>query len=322
MRRSLRLTLPVLVLAMLLHALHARAEDAPKADLKSEFQTLKKEIEAAEPKEDAPDKVKFEYFEKYKSRFSDFAKKHPQTIEGFQAAFTVASLMRQINDPEMPAYAELAANTAPASGGPTDAVAACWAWVMAARAQSKDIEGAKAALEKIKPLDEKGYAALSAQLDSYSKRIEAEKKAAELLKPGNPPYPIDEKDVNDKAFSLADWKGKVVIVEFWATDCPICMGEMPKMAKLYQSFHEKGLEIVGVNLDEDEAALRGAMKDNNIAWTILFPSKSKSDIAIKWGIMPIPKIYVIDRKGLIRNADVLGDDLAKAVGSLIEEKAN
>jgi peroxiredoxin len=98
------------------------------------------------------------------------------------------------------------------------------------------------------------------------------------------------------------------------------MAEMPKMVKLYQQQHDKGLEIVGVNLDENEKKLRDTIKEQGVTWTMLFPSKTGSDIAIKWGIMPIPKIIVVDRKGTIRHVDVLGEDLAAAVGKLVDEK--
>jgi len=289
-------------------------------DLKSDFQALKSELNDKKPTNTSSDTEKAAYIVLFKTRCGDFAKKYPKTVEGFGAAMNAAQFLTRIGDPEAGSYAELACGSAPAEGVDPKAVAVCWAWLAQARLKGEDFDGMQAAVEHIKPLDPEMYETVVGQVRGYLKRLEAQKLANERLKPGNLPFAIEEKDVDGKPFSLASWKGKVAIVEFWAMHCPICMREMPKMVKLYEKYHDKGLEVVGVNLDDDESKLRDTIKTHSIAWTQLFPFGSHSEIATQWGIMPIPKVVVVDRKGVIRNVDVLGDELAAVVDRLIAEQ--
>ncbi len=87
--------------------------------------------------------------------------------------------------------------------------------------------------------------------------------------------------------------------------------------KLYAKFHDRGLEIAGVNLDPDDEPVKAVLKEKKVTWTTIIAANSKSEIALKWGIMPIPKIFVIDREGLIRHVDLKGDELAAAVEKLV-----
>jgi thiol-disulfide isomerase/thioredoxin len=308
----------LLILSLSYSAGAAQAADTGDS-LSQEFSALQKKLEDEQPDEGAPDKDKIAFVEKLKSGYGDFALKHPKTPQGFNAALTIASLLNRIHDADLAKYAEMAANCAPEKGIDPKSVCACWCWVGQARLEAKDEKSAREAVEKIKAIDADVYDKVSVQFNAYLERLAAVRKAEEQLKPGNKPYPIEETDFNDKKFKLADWQGKVVVVEFWSINCPICMGEMPNMVKLYGKFHDKGLEIVGVNLDPDPVAVGLALKEKQVTWTTLLPSRSQSDIAEKWGIMPIPRIFVIDRKGVIRHLDLKGEELASAVEKLVAE---
>ncbi len=213
--------LAVLLASVALHA--GCAEVAP--DLSKEFADLQQKIQDLQPNDDAPENDKLAFIEKMKSGYGDFAKLHPKTPEGYSAALTLASLLNRMHDKDTAKFAELAGNTAPAKGVDPKSVALCWVWVATARLEEKDDKAARAAVEKIKPLDSEIYDTVSEQVNVYVERITAMRKAEELLKPGNPPFPIEETDLNGAKFSLAAWKGKVVVLEFWSTDCPVCMAE-------------------------------------------------------------------------------------------------
>lgn len=288
-----------------------------KPDLSKEFADLQQKIQDIQPSDEAPDKDKLAFIEKMKTSYGDFAQKHPKTPEGYSAALTLASLLNRMHDKDTAKFAELAGNTAPERGVDPHSVALCWVWVATAKLENLDDKGARAAVEKIKPLDADMYEEIDVQVKDYSERVAIAKKAQEALQPGNAPFPIEEPDLKGAKFSLAALKGKVVVLEFWSTECTICMGEMPNMVSLYAKFHDKGLEIVGVNLDTDEDPVNACLKEKKVTWTTLFPAKSKSDIALKWGILPIPKIFVIDREGVIRHVDLKGEELAGAVEKLI-----
>jgi len=97
--------------------------------------------------------------------------------------------------------------------------------------------------------------------------------------------------------SLSSYKGKVVILNFWATWCPPCRAEMPSMETLYQQFNAQGLEILAVDIGEDALMVRQFVKSNGYNFPILLDSDSK--ISSIYGIEAIPTTYIIDREGKI-----------------------
>lgn len=106
-------------------------------------------------------------------------------------------------------------------------------------------------------------------------------------------------DINGKKTNLSDYKGKVVILDFWATWCPPCKAEIPHFIALYNEYREEGLEIIGVTLDHNaEEVARTFAEQNGINYTVLLGNRSVSDLY--GGIMSIPTTFVIDRDGLIR----------------------
>ena len=118
------------------------------------------------------------------------------------------------------------------------------------------------------------------------------------------------KDLNNKTVNLNQLKGKVVLVNFWASWCPPCVHEMPSMQRLQNRFFAKGFTILGVNMAEDEKTVRHFLKTKvDIQFPILF---DKHGTALKsWGVFAFPTSYVIDKKGKIRYAIFGGVDWEK-----------
>ena len=80
---------------------------------------------------------------------------------------------------------------------------------------------------------------------------------------------------NGKSFTTDDWKGKVVMVDFWATWCGPCLAELPRMKKAYADFHDKGFEIISVSCDENVEALNEFLKKNpDMPWPQLFDASN------------------------------------------------
>ncbi len=105
-------------------------------------------------------------------------------------------------------------------------------------------------------------------------------------------------DLNGKSVSLADFRGKVVVLDFWATWCPPCKKEIPDFIDLQKAYGSKGVQFVGVALDEPYK-VKAFAEQNGINYTILFGNDA---IAAKYGgIDGIPTTFVIDKKGKIVN---------------------
>lgn len=129
-------------------------------------------------------------------------------------------------------------------------------------------------------------------------------------------------DIDGKPFKLSDYRGKVVVVTFWATWCPHCMTMVPAERALVKRLQGKPFVLLGVNGDEDRAAVKEAVKQKEISWRSWWDGdKSGGPIAAKWNIVGWPTIYVLDHKGVIRFKDLRGKELDSAVEKLIEEVA-
>jgi thiol-disulfide isomerase/thioredoxin len=120
--------------------------------------------------------------------------------------------------------------------------------------------------------------------------------------------------------SLASFRGKVVLLDFWATWCPPCMASLPGLLELYREFHAQGFEIVGVSLDESAEDLRRVIASYGIPWPIAFEGKRwDNSLANLWRVYQIPTAYLLDKQGIIRFRDLEADALRKAVSELLSE---
>jgi cytochrome c biogenesis protein CcmG/thiol:disulfide interchange protein DsbE len=108
-------------------------------------------------------------------------------------------------------------------------------------------------------------------------------------------------DLNGKKVKLSDFKGKVVIINFWATWCPPCKAEIPDFIELYKTYQKKGLVILGIALDNKEKVVK-FVKDNGINYPVLMGNQEVSNLY--GGISGIPTSFVVDRKGIIKNVFV------------------
>ena len=125
---------------------------------------------------------------------------------------------------------------------------------------------------------------------------------------------FQETDVDGKPLSVASEKGKVVLIDFWATWCGPCVQELPNVLKAYGQYHAKGFDIIGVSLDQDKAKLASFTKEKQMTWPQYCDGKGwESKLATTYGITSIPATYLLGRDGKIIGKDLRGDALEAAV---------
>ena len=131
---------------------------------------------------------------------------------------------------------------------------------------------------------------------------------------------FEEKDTAGKPLSVANHKGKVVLIDFWATWCGPCVAELPNVLKTYETYHGKGFEIVGISLDRDEQALTTFTKKRTMAWQQFFDGKGwENKLAEKYGIQSIPATFLLDGEGKIVARDLRGEALGAQVAKMLEK---
>lgn len=105
--------------------------------------------------------------------------------------------------------------------------------------------------------------------------------------------------LQDQATTLAQFSGKVIYLDFWASWCAPCRTSFPLLNKLHQKLKGQGLEVVAINLDEDKANAEKFLKDFPVTFTIL--RDSKGEWADKYIVESMPTSFIIDKHGVIQN---------------------
>jgi len=106
------------------------------------------------------------------------------------------------------------------------------------------------------------------------------------------------KDLHGKPFTLSDYKGKVVLLDFWATWCPPCLKEIPGFIELYNTYQSRGLVVIGVSMDESTSDVKRFARRLKINYPILLGA-GRDDLVPAFGELPLPTSFVIARDGRI-----------------------
>jgi len=160
-----------------------------------------------------------------------------------------------------------------------------------------------------------------AELEQQETMEAAAKKIQDSLVVGAKFPDFSETDVDDKPLALTDHKGKVVLIDFWATWCPPCRAEIPNVVATYKKYHAEGFDIIGVSLDQDREKLLGYTSQNEMTWPQFFDGQGwGKKPADKYGIESIPATYLLDGNGVIIAKDVRGEALEPAVAKALTGK--
>lgn len=123
---------------------------------------------------------------------------------------------------------------------------------------------------------------------------------------------------NDKEIALSSLRGKVVLIDFWASWCGPCRKELPNVKRAYEKFKNKGFEIYGVSLDKDRDDWLKAIADEGLTWPQVSDLKFWESEAVRiYGIQSIPYTVLIDKEGKIIATDLRGENLEKKLKEVL-----
>jgi outer membrane lipoprotein-sorting protein/peroxiredoxin len=142
------------------------------------------------------------------------------------------------------------------------------------------------------------------------------------IKPGVDPYPITGTDLDGKAVSLEQYKGKVLLLDFWATWCGACIAEMPNVIASYSKYQDKGFDILSISLDNegDRQKIVSYCEKNNIPWRQIFDGKGwQAENAVRYAVRAIPFTVLIGRDGKVIGVNLRGAALAPAIEAALKK---
>ncbi len=127
-------------------------------------------------------------------------------------------------------------------------------------------------------------------------------------------------DTTDKTHNIKDYKGQVVILNFWATWCVPCRKEMPSLKKAWARLRAEGVQLLGVAIKDDFKDVTEFKKHHNLEFPL--PMDPKGNIASNWAVMAVPTAYVIDTNGRVAMRVIGGSewDSPELINSIIALK--
>ena len=129
-------------------------------------------------------------------------------------------------------------------------------------------------------------------------------------------------DLDSKLISLQQYRGKVVLLDFWGVWCGFCIEEMPNLKKIYDTYKDQGFDIIGVSIDDEETVLRDYIKENNIQWRQVYSGKRSEEdpLVQQFKITSVPSQWLIDREGKLITHKARGEKLEGLVVEALKNK--
>lgn len=164
------------------------------------------------------------------------------------------------------------------------------------------------------------YAKLSPAIKDtyYGQNVGAYITLNQDIKIGGPFADFEQENLQGQKVKLSDYRGKVVLLDFWAAWCGPCRADNPKLVATYQEFHEQGFEVLGVSLDTRKEHLQEAIVKDKLPWTNVSDYKGdKNRVALIYGVTGIPDNFLIDKNGNIVARGLRGEQLKEKLKTLL-----
>jgi peroxiredoxin len=166
------------------------------------------------------------------------------------------------------------------------------------------------------------YATLLARFgESPNLRQKVQGELKRLDQVGKPAPAFATEDLQGRPVRLAAYRGRYILVDFWATWCAPCVAELPRLQAAYRAYHDAGFEIIGVSLDESKAAVVDFVNARKLPWRQVHNAGGPADIVEAFGVSSIPATYLIDPQGTVIRLDLRGKALEETLARLIKKPA-
>jgi peroxiredoxin len=178
------------------------------------------------------------------------------------------------------------------------------------------IETLKRDFPKTKPAQNADKLLVSISRHDQAKRLKA------IFVPGSTLPDFDEKDLDYRPLSIRQFRGKIVLLDFGATWSKAWVQEVPNVRRLYQTYHGKGFEIIGVSLDHDQLRLSSFRAERKLTWPQFSDASGwNNKLAVQYGISSLPDNFLLDGQGTILARNLRGQQLEDALLLALGQRA-
>jgi len=134
---------------------------------------------------------------------------------------------------------------------------------------------------------------------------------------GKPAPDFSTRDMAGNEISLSQYRGKVVLLDFWATWCVPCIMETPNIKRVYDKYKDDGLVVIGINQDRNRSAVEAFIRRERIEWPQVFDWGNGYKVSLLYQADTIPALFLIDKDGILRDTNALGARLESGVRKLL-----